>query len=813
MRKFVIVGAILVAVIVVLVVVATNLNTLVNKNKGAILARAESSLGREVSIGSIGITLRRGLGVRLEGLTVGEDPAFGAEPFVTASELQVNVKILPLLKKEFQVNRIVLRNPVIRIVKNKSGELNTLSLARHAPAGSAEPQGNAPAEGEPAPGAAAAVPLVVSLANIENGEVKYIDETQGLEIRVQKIETSVKDFDLEKPLSLELEAALFSDERNLKARGTVGPLPKPGSAEENTPPSVPVNVEATIDPLELTSLFSALPRLSQSVPKDVRMTGPVSARVKAKGMSTDLEITVDIDGTRVELTGPQGFTKTPDVPLTAAIHGRLAPQKFVIENSTVKFAAAEVEGTGEYTMSKPPTLLLDIRSEDIDLAGWDKMVPAAAPYQLSGKARLAARVQGDLAPGSKLPVSGTVTVMDASATAPQLLNRLTAIQSEIAFSEDRADIRKASLQIGGSRIEGRAAVEKFKPMTIDYEATSPSLALADLKAPQPSVKKAEHLDGLVAKGRLTVDPVSKLSSGGGTIASNAGSIANVDYTALASNYGVEGKTIRIESMSAKALEGEVHGSGVITSGETGSNFDLQVNADKVDVTELLTALPGSVHKSLRGMASLNLKIAGSGKEWPDVQKSLKGAGLAELVDGEILDVNFASAIFDEIGKYVGSANLVPASLKAKYPAVFENKNTSFDNLKSDFAIENGKLLARNLHLKHNDYGILAKGSLGFDRSLDIGATFVVSKKLADDLARSYPAASYLKNPRGEIELPLVLSGAIPNVDVRPDAAYFKSLVEKGVMQKGLDVLKNDYLKNILPTEKKPAAPPDTAKSR
>jgi hypothetical protein len=49
--------------------------------------------------------------------------------------------------------------------------------------------------------------------------------------------------------------------------------------------------------------------------------------------------------------------------------------------------------------------------------------------------------------------------------------------------------------------------------------------------------------------------------------------------------------------------------------------------------------------------------------------------------------------------------------------------------------------------------------------------------------------------------------------VRPDAAYFKSLVEKGVMQKGLDVLKNDYLKNILPTEKKPAAPPDTAKSR
>ncbi len=813
MRKFVVVGAILVAVIVILVIVATNLNTLVNKNKGAILARAESSLGREVSVGSIGITLRRGLGVRLEELTVGEDPAFGAEPFVTASELQVNVKILPLLKKEFQVKRIILRNPVIRLVKNKNGELNTRSLVRHL-SGQGVPGGaKAPAGGESGAGAAAAVPLVVSLANIENGEVNYIDEIQGIEIRVHKIETSVKDFDLENPLSLELKAALFSDERNLKAHGTVGPLPKAGTAAENTPPSVPVDIEATIDPLELTSLFTALPRLTQSVPKDVRVSGPVAARVTAKGMSTDLDLALDVDGTRVEITGPQGFRKTPEIPLTAAIHGRLTPQKFVIGDSRAKLAAAEVRGTGEYTMAKPPSLLLDIRSEDIDLTGWDKMVPTVAPYKLSGKARLAAQVQGELAPGAKLPVSGTVKIMDASATVPQLVNPVTGIRSELAFSENRADIRQASIEIGGSRIEGRAAVEKFKPMTIDYEATSPSLALADLQAPQPSVKKAEHLDGLVAKGRLTIDPVSKLSSGGGTIASTAGSIANVDYTALGAKYGVEGKTIRIESMSAKALEGEVHGSGLVTAGETGSNFDIQLNADKVDVTELLTALPGSVHKSLRGMASLNLKIAGSGKEWPDVQKSLKGAGLAELVDGEILDVNFASAIFDEIGKYVGAASLVPAALKAKYPAVFENKNTSFDNLKSDFAIENGRVLARNLQLKHVDYGILAKGSLGFDRSLDIGATFVVSKKLADDLTRSYPAASYLKNPRGEIELPLVLSGAIPNVEVRPDEAYFKSLLEKGVMQKGLDVLKKDYLKNILPAEKKPVAPTDTTKTR
>jgi len=92
----------------------------------------------------------------------------------------------------------------------------------------------------------------------------------------------------------------------------------------------------------------------------------------------------------------------------------------------------------------------------------------------------------------------------------------------------------------------------------------------------------------------------------------------------------------------------------------------------------------------------------------------------------------------------------------------------------------------------------------------MAATFVVSKKLSDDLARSYPAASYFKNAQGEIELPLVLAGGLPRVQVRPDADYIKKLVGKGVVGKGLNDLKNDYLKKLLPAEKKSPTPPDTA---
>jgi uncharacterized protein involved in outer membrane biogenesis len=273
MRKLLIAGAVLVVIVVAVVLVMANLEKIVNKNKGTILARAKTTLGREVSVGKIGVTLRGGLGVRLEDVVIGEDPAFGTDPFVTASHLQVNVKLIPLLKKEFQVKRVMLRDPLIRVIKNKAGVLNTQSLVQAV--GSGSPPSGADSQ-------AAAVPLVVSLASIENGEVDYTDETQGVSLKVRKIETTVTDFDMAKPLSMKVEAALLSDEKNVEVRGTVGPIPMGKTSGENTP-AFPLDLDAVIDPVELSQLFAALPRLSQGIPKDLEMSGPVSARISIEG--------------------------------------------------------------------------------------------------------------------------------------------------------------------------------------------------------------------------------------------------------------------------------------------------------------------------------------------------------------------------------------------------------------------------------------------------------------------------------------------------------------------------------------------------
>ena len=265
MKKFLVVAIILIVIVGAIALLAMNLKGIVNKNKDFILTRAQAAIGREVSIGDIGITLRGGLGVRLENFVVADDPDFSTEPFLQASNLQVNAKLLPLLKKDFQIKRIILRDPVIRIIRSKEGVFNFDSLRESRNA--ARPNVETGNDSGTSPSAAAAIPLVIGLASIENGEVHFIDHQQNLDLQIEQIQTSVKDLDLEKPIDVKLEAAFLSDNKNVTLKGKFGPLPG-GDAD---PLSTPFEVEIEIDPLDMTKTLGKFGQLAESIPPDLKI--------------------------------------------------------------------------------------------------------------------------------------------------------------------------------------------------------------------------------------------------------------------------------------------------------------------------------------------------------------------------------------------------------------------------------------------------------------------------------------------------------------------------------------------------------------
>lgn len=88
----------------------------------------EKALNRKIQFQSLRLTIWPRFGVRANGFAVLDDPSFNAARFASLSSLDVGFKLLPLLGGEIDVEQIILRDPVMTIVKRKDGVWNLSTL-------------------------------------------------------------------------------------------------------------------------------------------------------------------------------------------------------------------------------------------------------------------------------------------------------------------------------------------------------------------------------------------------------------------------------------------------------------------------------------------------------------------------------------------------------------------------------------------------------------------------------------------------------------------------------------------------------------
>ena len=112
----------LVLVIVVIVGAAIFAATFdVNKYRATIQSELENRLGRKVTLGDMHLGLLPPR-FRVQDLAIADDPRFNPDaPFVKTKELDVSVKLLPLLHKEVQLSSLDLQRPRVSLRKNHAG--------------------------------------------------------------------------------------------------------------------------------------------------------------------------------------------------------------------------------------------------------------------------------------------------------------------------------------------------------------------------------------------------------------------------------------------------------------------------------------------------------------------------------------------------------------------------------------------------------------------------------------------------------------------------------------------------------------------
>ncbi|MBI4720634.1 MAG: AsmA family protein, partial [Chitinivibrionia bacterium] len=408
MKKFIIAGIVLLVIAAVVIVALANLNGIINRNKDFILSKAEQAIGRPVSIEHIGVTLRGGIGVELQGVKIADDPAFSNEPFLEAADLRVNAKLWPLFSKRFEVKRAALHAPVIRIVRNEQGVLNSSTIGAPANTGKSS-------EREGGGSATAAAPLAVALVDIDEGTVHYDDRQAKTALSVARIKSRVEDFNYARPVAFELEAAVFSPERNVRIKGDFGP-----ASGRLSPETIPIRADIEVERIDLALVQAALPQFASRMPAGLTIAGPVGARIHAEGVLPALRMTGSIDGTALSAKHLDMFEKPAGLPLTADFSAHRAGDSIIIDRAGLVLNKTALSGSGEILAGETPKYVLTVSAEGADVASLASLVPKARAYEPGGSAALDIRIEGAAGSGAPPSLHGTAALRNGGLKAPQL---------------------------------------------------------------------------------------------------------------------------------------------------------------------------------------------------------------------------------------------------------------------------------------------------------------------------------------------------------------------------------------------------------
>lgn len=117
-----------IAVVAVILLALFTIRPGASRLKSRIIRSISAAVGRSVDIGSVHIRLLPRPGFDLENLVVYDDPGFGAEPIVRASEVTAALRLTSLLRGRMEIARLELTEPSLNVVQGEGGHWNLEAL-------------------------------------------------------------------------------------------------------------------------------------------------------------------------------------------------------------------------------------------------------------------------------------------------------------------------------------------------------------------------------------------------------------------------------------------------------------------------------------------------------------------------------------------------------------------------------------------------------------------------------------------------------------------------------------------------------------
>jgi AsmA protein len=472
--------SILVAVVVLLLLAVLLLPLLVNANtfRPTLETQLSSALGRKVTLGNLSFSVFSGSLVA-DNISITDDPAFSAKPFLQAQSLHIGVEVAPLLfHRQLLVTSFVADSPSINLVHNAQGVWNFSNLGSTA----ASRTQNAQKE--------SALPnFTVDQMRVENGTAVVSDvPATGPPFTYSKVNLSVQQFSFAKAFPFVLSASLPGG-AVLDVKGNAGPVNEKDASE--TP------LGANISLKHFDPVAAGVVQKSQGI----SMLADITAQVTSDGQTLTSNGTVH--AAQLQLVADGSPAPSP-VNISYTINHNLEARSGQITDLGIHTGGVIVHVNGTYaTKGAQTTLALHLAAPNLPIDQVEALLPAFGVRLPSGS-----RLQG-----------GTLTAnlsINGPATAPT-------ISGPVQVDNTRLTGFDLSSKIGGLKpVSGSQGGTQIQTLRANVNSSSQGTRIDNLYTSVPLLGTATGAGTISPGGGLNFQVVAKLNTTSGIAAQALG---------------------------------------------------------------------------------------------------------------------------------------------------------------------------------------------------------------------------------------------------------------------------------------------------
>jgi len=182
-----------------------------NNFKPEITAAVKDKTGRDLTLtGDLKLSIFPWLGISTGKMALGNAAGFQDQPFATLEESDIKVKLLPLLIKEIEVSRIIVKGLILNLAKNQQGVNNWDDLtASDAIKTISSPSINNNGNQEKTD---AMTVSVISGVTIENALINWDNQRSGKHLLIKDVNLNTDKFVYDEPVAVDLSLIVLNPE-------------------------------------------------------------------------------------------------------------------------------------------------------------------------------------------------------------------------------------------------------------------------------------------------------------------------------------------------------------------------------------------------------------------------------------------------------------------------------------------------------------------------------------------------------------------------------------------------------------------------